>query len=115
MRIPEFRAKYDYIQKDTVVEEEVTIRGRLESVRRVGSKLVFLDIKGEFEHLQGLCNLGKLVDGTAVSDFKNLARLLNRGDIICACDYHTVSCSHVSGLLSIDHFADSYICHGHPS
>ncbi|KAK4231245.1 hypothetical protein QBC38DRAFT_495997 [Podospora fimiseda] len=82
MRIPDFRAKYDHIQKDTVVEEQVTIRGRIESVRRAGSKLVFLDIKGEFEHVQGLCNLGKLVDGTTVPEFKNLARLLNRGDII---------------------------------
>ncbi|KAK4170091.1 hypothetical protein QBC43DRAFT_374429 [Cladorrhinum sp. PSN259] len=82
MRIPDFRAKYDHIQKDTVVEEEVTLRGRVESVRRAGSKLVFLNIRGEFEHVQGLCNLGKLVDGTTVPEFKNLARLLNRGDII---------------------------------
>ncbi|KAK3985377.1 hypothetical protein QBC44DRAFT_335216 [Cladorrhinum sp. PSN332] len=82
MRIPDFRAKYDHIQKDTVVEEEVTLRGRIESVRRAGSKLVFLNIRGEFEHVQGLCNLGKLVDGTTVPEFKNIARLFSRGDII---------------------------------
>lgn len=84
MRVPDFRAKYQDIQQGVVAEEEVTLRGRVESVRRAGSKLVFIDVRSEFENVQGLCNLGKLVDGTTGSGLKNLARLLNRGDIICA-------------------------------
>ncbi|KAK0747761.1 hypothetical protein B0T21DRAFT_279178 [Apiosordaria backusii] len=82
MRIPDFRAKYQDIQQGIVAEEEVTLRGRVESVRRAGSKLVFIDIRSEFENVQGLCNLGKLVDGTTGAGLKDLARLLNRGDII---------------------------------
>ncbi|KAK4241809.1 hypothetical protein C8A03DRAFT_29975 [Achaetomium macrosporum] len=82
MRIPDFREKYARIQQGEVAEEEVTLRGRIESVRRAGSKLIFLDLKGEFERVQGICNLGKLVDGTTVKGLKELARLLNRGDII---------------------------------
>ncbi|KAK4178112.1 hypothetical protein QBC36DRAFT_210213 [Triangularia setosa] len=82
MRIPDFRAKYQDIRQGVVAEEEITVRGRVESVRRAGSKLVFIDLRSEFENVQGLCNLGKLVDGTTSSGLKNLARLLNRGDII---------------------------------
>ncbi|KXX75625.1 Lysine--tRNA ligase, mitochondrial [Madurella mycetomatis] len=82
MRIPDFRDKYALIGKGAVADETITLCGRIESVRRAGSKLVFIDLKGEFEHVQGLCNLGKLVDGTTVDGLKNLTRLLNRGDII---------------------------------
>ncbi|KAK4155565.1 hypothetical protein C8A00DRAFT_13423 [Chaetomidium leptoderma] len=82
MRIPDFREKYAAIQQGVVAEEEVTLHGRVESVRRAGSKLVFLDLRGEFERVQGICNFGKLVDGTTIPGLKELARLLNRGDII---------------------------------
>ncbi|KAL2136526.1 hypothetical protein VTI74DRAFT_3351 [Chaetomium olivicolor] len=82
MRIPDFREKYAHIQQGVVAEEEVTLHGRVESVRRAGSKLIFLDLKGEFERVQGICNFGKLVDGTTVHGLKDLARLLSRGDII---------------------------------
>jgi lysyl-tRNA synthetase class 2 len=82
MRIPDFREKYARIQQGEVAEEEVTLHGRIESVRRAGSKLIFLDLKGEFERVQGICNFGKLVDGTTVDGLKELARLLTRGDII---------------------------------
>jgi lysyl-tRNA synthetase class 2 len=82
MRIPDFRAKYADIEQGVVAEEEVTLHGRVESVRRAGSKLVFLDLKSEFERVQGICNLGKLSDGTTLPGLKELARLLNRGDII---------------------------------
>jgi lysyl-tRNA synthetase class 2 len=82
MRIPDFRDKYADIPQGTVAEEEVTLHGRIESVRRAGNKLVFLDLKGEFENVQGVCNFGKLVDGSTVARLKELARLLSRGDII---------------------------------
>ncbi|KAK4041561.1 hypothetical protein C8A01DRAFT_45306 [Parachaetomium inaequale] len=82
MRIPDFRGKYAAIEQGAVADEEVTLHGRVESVRRAGSKLIFLDLRGEFEHVQGVCNFGKLVDGTTIGGLKELARLLNRGDII---------------------------------
>ncbi|KAJ4290743.1 mitochondrial lysine-tRNA synthetase [Collariella sp. IMI 366227] len=82
MRIPDFREKFAHIQQGVVADEEVTLHGRVESVRRAGSKLVFLDLKGEFERVQGICNFGKLVDGTTLPGLKELAKLLSRGDII---------------------------------
>ncbi|AEO70005.1 9d043433-293b-4b5c-a64a-6bdec9e610d4 [Thermothielavioides terrestris] len=82
MRIPDFRQKYAHIQQGVVADEVVTLHGRVESVRRAGAKLVFLDLKGEFERVQGICNFGKLVDGTTVGGLKEFARLLSRGDII---------------------------------
>ncbi|KAK4100707.1 class II aaRS and biotin synthetase [Parathielavia hyrcaniae] len=82
MRIPDFRAKYADIELGAVADEEVTLHGRVESVRRAGNKLVFLDLKAEFECVQGICNFGRLSDGTTIQTLKDLARLLNRGDII---------------------------------
>ncbi|KAL2260801.1 hypothetical protein VTK26DRAFT_5099 [Humicola hyalothermophila] len=82
MRIPDFRVKYAGIEKGAVAEEEVTLHGRVQSVRRASSKLFFFDLKGEFERVQGVCNLAKFVDGTTVQSLKQLAKLLNRGDII---------------------------------
>lgn len=58
--------------------------GRLQSIRRAGSKLVFLDIIGEFEHVQAMCNWGKLsAGGVNAEQFKDLSRLLKRGDLVC--------------------------------
>lgn len=45
---------------------------------------MFLALTGEFEHVQGLCNFRKLEAGGVTPDaFKNLAKLLARGDLIC--------------------------------
>ncbi|KAK0618171.1 hypothetical protein B0T17DRAFT_561253 [Bombardia bombarda] len=84
MRIPAFREKYKHVETGAVAEEEVVLQGRLQSVRRAGSKLIFLNIKSEFEHVQGLCNFRKLeaATGTTIDSFKQLSRLLNRGDIV---------------------------------
>ncbi|KAH6853351.1 hypothetical protein B0I37DRAFT_440511 [Chaetomium sp. MPI-CAGE-AT-0009] len=82
MRIPDFREKYAGIQQGAVAEEDVTLHGRVDSIRRASSKLVFLHLGSEFERVQGVCNFGKLVDGTTVTGLKGLAALLKRGDII---------------------------------
>ncbi|KAK3938930.1 lysyl-tRNA synthetase [Diplogelasinospora grovesii] len=84
MRIPAFREKYANVKAGSVADEEVVVHGRIQSVRRASSKLVFLDIKGEFEHVQGMCNFRKLEEsgGATLEGFKKLAKLLNRGDII---------------------------------
>lgn len=85
MRIPAFRAKYAHIEHGTLAEDEVVLRGRVQFVRRVGSKLVFLVLRGEFEQVQAMVNLGKLEAGGATLDrFRDMSRLLNRGDIVCA-------------------------------
>jgi len=85
MRIPVFREKYQNVEKGVVVEgEEVVVHGRLQSIRRASSKLAFLVLRGEFEDLQGMCNVRELeAAGVDCSGFKSLVRLLNKGDIIC--------------------------------
>ncbi|KAK3486338.1 hypothetical protein B0T13DRAFT_484005 [Neurospora crassa] len=83
MRIPIFREKFKDVEMGKHADEEVIIHGRVQSVRRAGNKLMFLDLKGEFEHVQGLCNFNKLqVTGVELGEFKALAKLLNRGDIV---------------------------------
>ncbi|EAQ93679.1 hypothetical protein CHGG_01914 [Chaetomium globosum CBS 148.51] len=82
MRVPDFRKKYADVQHGDVAEEEVTLHGRVDSIRRASSKLVFLHLESEFERTQGVCNFGKFEDGTSVDALKDLAALLKRGDII---------------------------------
>ncbi|KAK3382480.1 class II aaRS and biotin synthetase [Lasiosphaeria ovina] len=83
MRIPTFREKYKHVETGAVAEEEVTLHGRVQWIRRAGSKLVFLNLKAEFEQVQGLCNFRKLEStGATLDRFKELSRLVKRGDII---------------------------------
>jgi len=45
---------------------------------------VFLDLTGEFEHVQAMCNFRKLESsGVDLATFKGLSKLLRRGDLIC--------------------------------
>lgn len=89
MRIPAFREKYKDIEQGKVAEEEVTLRGRVQFVRRSSSKLMFVVIKSEFEQVQGMFNFRKL-EGASLDGFKGITKLLNRGDIVCA----FILCSH---------------------
>ncbi|KAM7209013.1 hypothetical protein V8F20_000622 [Naviculisporaceae sp. PSN 640] len=84
MRIPVFREKYQHVKEGEVIEgEEVVVHGRLQSIRRAGSKLAFLVLRNEFEDLQGMCNVRQLeAAGVDCSGFKSLVQLLNKGDII---------------------------------
>ncbi|KAK3693516.1 hypothetical protein B0T22DRAFT_450009 [Podospora appendiculata] len=100
MRIPAFREKYKHVESGTMADEEVVLHGRLQSVRRASSKLVFLVLKSEFEQVQGMCNLRKLeAAGATLESFKQLARLLNRGDIVSVTGRATRTSS---GELTID-------------
>ncbi|KAB5578598.1 hypothetical protein GE09DRAFT_1199769 [Coniochaeta sp. 2T2.1] len=83
MRIPIFREKYRDVSKENPGEEEVVLHGRIQSVRRASSKLVFLDVTGEFEHVQAMCNFRKIEPtGVDIDAFKDISRLLRRGDLI---------------------------------
>lgn len=81
VRVPDFITKYQYLESGASADSEVTLHGRVHSIRRAGSKLVFIDIVSEFKRVQGLVNIGRLED-VDVEQFKNLARLLRRGDHI---------------------------------
>ncbi|KAK0657689.1 hypothetical protein B0T16DRAFT_314545 [Cercophora newfieldiana] len=84
MRIPTFRKKYGHIEPGVVVDEEVTIRGRVEFVRIASSKLVFVVVRNEFEQVQGMLNFRALgpADKTTRSVFKKWSKLVARGDIV---------------------------------
>ncbi|KAK4144768.1 uncharacterized protein C8A04DRAFT_36337 [Dichotomopilus funicola] len=82
LRIPEFLEKYAGIEKGAVAEEEIVLHGRVGSQRRVGSKLLFLDMTAEFQRVQGMCNLAKLADGTTPDRLTWLAKELKRNDTI---------------------------------
>ncbi|EON98529.1 putative lysyl-trna synthetase protein [Phaeoacremonium minimum UCRPA7] len=81
LRVPIFNERYKDVTPQTPASDEVVLHGRVHAVRRGSSKLVFIDITGEFEHVQGLCNFGKLGPlGINLEDFKASTRLLKRGD-----------------------------------
>ncbi|KAJ1327672.1 lysyl-tRNA synthetase class II [Microdochium nivale] len=80
MRIPDFVAKYspDGAAHDG---EVVVLRGRVMSRRAQGSKLVYLDVLGEFQKVQVKASLAELSDVTA-EDFKRCFHPVLRGDIV---------------------------------
>jgi lysyl-tRNA synthetase, class II len=85
MALPAFRARYDGVQEGQVVEEEVVVRGRVQFVRNPGSKLMFLALSSDFTKLQGMVDFSKLdqAANVTVEKFKQISKLLNRGDIVC--------------------------------
>src|SRR4051812_48550726 len=51
MRIPTFREKYRDVEAGATADDEVTLHGRVQWIRRAGSKLVFLNLRAEFEQV----------------------------------------------------------------
>ncbi|KXJ91413.1 hypothetical protein Micbo1qcDRAFT_134808 [Microdochium bolleyi] len=80
MRIPDFVAKYgtDDAAHDGKV---VVLQGRVVSRRAQGSKLVYLDIVGEYQKVQVKSSLAELRDVTG-EDFKRCFHPILRGDIV---------------------------------
>lgn len=60
------------------------VSGRISSIRLSGSKLAFIDIVEDQIKLQVMLSYSTLDSSIAtLDDFKNLCRLLRRGDYIC--------------------------------
>lgn len=57
--------------------------GRVLHVRQFGSKFFFVKVVENGKMLQAQVNFGKLKDGTELQDFKQLTKLIARGDHIC--------------------------------
>lgn len=77
--IPEFRKKYESVERDTKLEEIVNVAGRLQSKRSSGASLFFYDIKSEGEKIQVLCDKRSYRDP---EEFEKINDLLRRGDIV---------------------------------
>uniref|UniRef100_A0A093UTE5 Lysine--tRNA ligase n=1 Tax=Talaromyces marneffei PM1 TaxID=1077442 RepID=A0A093UTE5_TALMA len=82
LSIEEFRARYDYLEPNQVVEEdEVVVQGRIRTARLAGSKLIFFDLVQNDHKIQGMWNLRMSADVTP-EKFKVIYRLLRRGDAL---------------------------------
>ncbi|KAI2630413.1 lysyl-tRNA synthetase [Hypomontagnella submonticulosa] len=80
--IPDFRAKYQYVAT-TPASEEVVLEGRVMSVRRSGSKLVFITIMGGYQRVQVMVSLNQLSDPKPEPQhFREALYPFLRGDII---------------------------------
>ena len=78
--LPDFIEKYNHIAASERVEAtEVSIAGRIHSIRTAGSKLIFYDIHCDGVKIQGVANLK---DHKGQFDFKTVHSQIRRGDII---------------------------------
>jgi len=82
--LPEFRQKYSYLERDTKLDEIVSVAGRVNSKRSSGSSLCFYDLRGEGTKLQILCDK-RNYQGT--EEFEKINDVLRRGDIVGARGY----------------------------
>jgi lysyl-tRNA synthetase, class II len=81
MTIPAFRQEFQD-EESLPVPKEITLQGRVMTVRRSGSKLVFFHILGGYQQVQVMVNLGALSSPLDVESFKKALHTLRRGDII---------------------------------
>jgi len=78
--IPDFVAKYSYLEKDQRLDNEiVSIAGRLQTKRASGSSLVFYDIKSDDAKLQLLCDRRVYL---SEEKFEQIHAVLRRGDLV---------------------------------
>ncbi|KAI8626664.1 hypothetical protein F5Y19DRAFT_217677 [Xylariaceae sp. FL1651] len=81
MTVSSFREKYQD-EASTPASEEVTLEGRIMSIRRAGSKLVFLHILGGYQQVQVMVHFGGLSSEPNLEDFIKALHPLRRGDVI---------------------------------
>ncbi|KAI0505669.1 hypothetical protein F5B22DRAFT_626787 [Xylaria bambusicola] len=82
MTIPAFREKFRD-EVSTPPSESITLEGRIMSIRRSGSKLVFMNILGGYQQVQVMVHLGSLASPSLNSEvFRNALHPLCRGDIV---------------------------------
>ncbi|KAI0474789.1 hypothetical protein F4859DRAFT_79488 [Xylaria cf. heliscus] len=82
MTIPAFRQKFGH-DASTPASEEITLEGRIMSIRRAGGKLAFLHILGGYQQVQAMVDLARLsLPPSDPQEFKNALHPLRRGDII---------------------------------
>ncbi|KAI0384174.1 lysyl-tRNA synthetase [Hypomontagnella monticulosa] len=80
--IPNFRERYHDVGA-TPASEEIVLEGRIMSVRRSGSKLVFITIMGGYEQVQVMVSLNRLPDPKPEpQQFTEALHPFLRGDII---------------------------------
>ncbi|KAL7620323.1 mitochondrial lysine-tRNA synthetase [Parahypoxylon ruwenzoriense] len=82
MTISDFREKYRD-EASTPAQEVVTLEGRVMSVRRSASKLIFITIASEYQQVQTMISLSQLATPQpTLEQFKEALHPFLRGDII---------------------------------
>ncbi|RYO87607.1 hypothetical protein DL766_009177 [Monosporascus sp. MC13-8B] len=81
MSIPKFRHTFENVTTSAPASEEVLLQGRIMSIRASGSKLVFMDISGDFEKVQVMISLNNVPIANQ-GEFKRTLHPLLRGDIV---------------------------------
>lgn len=80
IRIPEFIAKYEYLERGQFVKEEtVMLAGRVHNKRESGTKLRFYDVHAEGMQVQIMCQFQDCAEGR---DYLAMHDLIKRGDIV---------------------------------
>lgn len=78
--IPEFLKKYDGLQNNEYLDDvHVSLAGRVHTIRRYGSKLIFFDLHGNDAKLQVLGNIKRY---SLPEKFQEDVNVIRRGDII---------------------------------
>lgn len=97
MTLKEFIDKYGHLQNNEIVKSDnVSLTGRVKTLRGSSKKLCFLTLWQEDSELQFMISFGNYVsDNTTLTETEKLeefckqVKLISRGDIIGACGYPT--------------------------
>lgn len=81
LSLREFNARFADIQETKT--ENVSVFGRVRSVRLSGSKLMFLDIERDTQRLQIMVERKKLSEDDSDEKFRSLKKVARLGDWIC--------------------------------
>ncbi|EOA91274.1 uncharacterized protein SETTUDRAFT_162042 [Exserohilum turcica Et28A] len=80
LSLRDFNAKYEGISE--TVEDVVSVFGRVRSVRKLSSGLMFLDVERDTQRLQVLSELKKLTQNSASEDYDSFRKVVRVGDWI---------------------------------
>ncbi|KAK7481677.1 hypothetical protein BaRGS_00027050 [Batillaria attramentaria] len=77
--LEEFIDRYSHIEPGDILEEDVTVAGRIHTKRISGAKLIFYDLRGEGVKIQVMANAKYYVSEAA---YEKMTEKLKRGDMV---------------------------------
>jgi len=82
--LPLFIEKFSHVERDSKLDEQVSVAGRIHSKRSAGNALYFYDLKSEGAKIQILCDRRHY---PSEEEFEKINEVLRRGDIVGARGY----------------------------
>ncbi|KAK7114799.1 lysine--tRNA ligase-like isoform X2 [Littorina saxatilis] len=77
--LEEFIERYNHIEDGDILEEEITVAGRIHAMRPSGAKLNFYDLRGEGVKIQVMANAKYY---KSEEEYKEMDERLRRGDMV---------------------------------